>query len=131
MSTAENIKLAHKMIEMHADHQEGWVDVCYHPNCVWTELPIGGQTEGRHGGIDSLRTAADDACRIFPSISIQVTNTVGDGDRVALEIEFEGTMAQKRGSNGAARTAKLKMAIFLTFADGKIIRQVDYPIPKS
>jgi predicted ester cyclase len=131
MSTAENTRLAYKMIEMHAGHEDGWVDTCYHSDCEWIELPIGGQAKGRRGGIDTLKAAADDSCKVFPSISINVTNAVGDGNRVALEIDFEGTMAKKLGSDSRARVSKVKMAIFLTFAEGQIIRQVDYLIPLS
>lgn len=131
MSVVDNSKLARKMIEMHASHEEGWVDTCYHPNCEWTELTMGGAGTGRQGGIDALRAAAIEASRVFPTIDIAVTNTVDNGDRVALEIDFEGTMAKKPGSNSPARVSKVKMAIFLTFADGQIIRQVDYLIPLS
>jgi len=131
MSNKENIDLAYKMIEMHCAHTQGWVDACYHPKCEWIELAISGQTKGRRGGIDTLRAAAMEAARIFPSIKIVVSNIVSDGDRVALEIDFEGTMAKKEGVNKPARTSALKMAIFLTFQEGLIIRQVDYPVSVS
>lgn len=129
MSETDNAELAKRMLEMHASHQQGWVEACYHPDCEWVELPIPGQSKGRSGNAAAMKTAADASVNIFPSIEIVINNIVCAGEKVALEIDFVGTMAKKPGSDKPARKSTVKMAIFLTFNNGLIVRQVDYLIP--
>ena len=49
--------------------------------------------------------------------------------KVALELDLEGRTAPPKASGRVPNVSRLKMAIFLTFKDGKIIRQVDYLVP--
>ena len=119
------------MIDMHASHQEGWVEACYHADCEWIELPMPGQTQGRSGNAAVMKEAADLSAAAYPKIDIAITNILSDDDKVALEVDFIGTMAKKEGSDKPARTSSVKMAIFLTFHDGLISRQVDYIVPAT
>lgn len=131
MSETDNAKLARKMLKMHASHQQGWVEVCYHPDCEWVELPIPGQSKGRGGNAAALSAAADASANVFPSIDIVINNIISADELVALEIDFVGTMAKKPGSDKPPKTTTVKMAIFLTFNDGLIVRQTDYLIPTA
>jgi hypothetical protein len=125
----DNILLTKKMLTMHAKHQEGWVEACYHPDCDWVELPIPGQSKGRSGNAAAMKDAADLSMGIFPTIDITINNIMAEDDRVAVEIDFVGTMAKKPGSDKPAKKALVKMAIFLTIEEGLITRQVDYLVP--
>ena len=51
----DNILLAKKMLAMHAKHQDGWVEACYHTDCDWVELPIPGQSKGRSGNAAAMK----------------------------------------------------------------------------
>jgi hypothetical protein len=129
MKNQDNIQLARDMLKAHAAHESGWVDTYYHEDCQWTEMPINGVTDGRSGGLDALKSASDLAAKTFPSLVIEVTSIFGDEGKVAIELDFAGTTAPREGSGKAPRVSKLKMAILLTYKDGKIIRQVDYLVP--
>ena len=131
MSEEHNIELARKMIYMHANHLEGWVDACYHPDCEWIELPIPGQLKGRSGDAAAMKKAADASASLFPNIDITINNLMSDGDKVAMEVDFVGTTAPKKGTSDEGKTTTVKMAIFLTIRDGLISRQVDYLVPVS
>jgi len=128
MSESSNKQVARKMISMHAAHDESWVDACYHPDCDWVELPYA-DNAGRRGDAAVMKAAAADSAKYFPHIDIVINNIMEEGDRVALEVDFIGTMAVKPGSAKPARVSKLKMAIFLTLREGLICRQVDYLVP--
>lgn len=128
MSESANKLLARKMISMHAAHDEGWVDACYHPDCDWVELPFAGNA-GRSGDAAVMKAAAADSAKYFPHTQIVINNIMEEGDQVALEVDFVGTMAVKAGSDKPARQSKVKMAIFLTLREGLISRQVDYLVP--
>ena len=125
----DNILLAKKMLAMHAKHQDGWVEACYHTDCDWVELPIPGQSKGRSGNAAAMKDAADQSMGIFPNIDITINNIMAEDDRVAVEIDFVGTMAKKPGSDKPAKKTLVKMAIFLTIEEGLITRQVDYLVP--
>lgn len=129
MKPSDNVERARDMLKAHASHREGWVEDFYHPDCAWTELPINGVTEGRSGGLQDLQAASDLAEKTFQSLSIEPTSIIGEGDRVAIELEFEGTAHAREGSDRPPRVSRLRMAIFLTFKEDQIIRQVDYLIP--
>ncbi|MFT5577793.1 MAG: ketosteroid isomerase-like protein [Paraglaciecola psychrophila] len=130
MSESANKLLARKMISMHAAHDEGWVDACYHPDCDWVELPFAGNA-GRSGDAAVMKAAAADSAKYFPHTQIVINNIMEEGDQVALEVDFVGTMAVKAGSDKPARQSKVKMAIFLTLREGLISRQVDYLVPMA
>ena len=128
MSESANKQLARKMIALHVANDEGWVDACYHPDCDWIELPFAG-SPGRNGDAAAMKAAAAESAKHFPQIDIVINNIMEDGDRVALEVDFVGTMAVKAGSDKPPRQFKAKMAIFLTLREGLICRQVDYLVP--
>jgi ketosteroid isomerase-like protein len=56
----------------------------------------------------------------------KVTHEIAEGDRVALEVEWEGTLAIPFRSIPAGGQMKAFFAVFLEFREGKIIRQRNY-----
>lgn len=129
MPRPDTLDLSREMLRRHAAHEDGWVDACYHPDCEWVEVTGNQDVPGRSGGIDALKQASDVAERVFPDMTIDVTNILGDGERVALELDFTGARPARAGTDGLPKVSKYKMTIFLTFKDDLIIRQVDYLIP--
>lgn len=129
MPRHDTLELSREMLRRHAAHEDGWVDACYHPDCEWIEVTGNEDVPGRSGGIDALKQASDVAEKVFPDMTIDVTNILGDGSRVALELGFTGARPAKAGTDSPPKVSKYKMTIFLTFKDNLIIRQVDYLIP--
>lgn len=117
------------MLERHAAHEEGWVDACYHPNCEWVEITGNADVPGRTGGIDVIKEAGALADRLFPKLATDIISILADGNKVALEVDFTGERPGKKGTGEPPKISKYKMAIFLTFQDGLIIRHVDYVLP--
>lgn len=129
MPRPDLLELSREMLRRHAAHEDGWVDACYHRDCEWSEVTGNQDVPARSGGLDVLKQAAAVAEKIFPDMTIAITNSVCDGERVALEVNFTGARPAKAGTGNAPKVSRYKMAIFLTFKDSLIVRQVDYLIP--
>jgi len=56
----------------------------------------------------------------------RITHEIADGDRVALEVEWLGTLAVPFGALLAGGQVKALSGVFLDFREGKIIRQRNY-----
>lgn len=56
----------------------------------------------------------------------EIVHAVADGDDVALEIEWTGTLSVPLGSLPAGGQMRARFAVFLEFRDGKIARQRNY-----
>jgi ketosteroid isomerase-like protein len=56
----------------------------------------------------------------------EVLNAVASGDRVALEIQWTGTLAVPFESIPAGGQMRARFAVFLEFRQGKIVRQRNY-----
>jgi ketosteroid isomerase-like protein len=56
----------------------------------------------------------------------KITRETSDQDRVALEVEWVGTLAAAFGTIPAGGQMKAFLAVFLDFRDGKIIKQRNY-----
>lgn len=112
-----------------AEYNKGtadWVETCHAENTVWTELPFGGNPSGRGGGRSVLRKAAEEALAAFPDRRMSLRNLIADGQRVALELDWTGTAAIARPGMEVGSIVRLRIAMFLTVEDGRIVRQVDY-----
>lgn len=58
-----------------------------------------------------------------------IRNLVAQGDQVVLELDWQGTAAATVGNVKTGLTVRFRVATFLTFAEGMIIKQVDYCVP--
>jgi ketosteroid isomerase-like protein len=106
-----------------------WVDAFYSKDAHWTELPRAGNPQGRAGSRDYLRECARNDRALFPDRRMSVIDAVAQGDRVALELDWEGTAARPMGSLSQGTTIRLRIASFFTLEKGLITRQVDYCTP--
>jgi predicted ester cyclase len=98
---------------------------------VWSELPLPGSPEGRGGDRAALRVAAEHVVATFPNRHMRIRNLVADGAQVALELDWSGTAVTAMPGVAIGERMHVRMAMFLIFADGKIISQVDYCVPLS
>ncbi len=55
-----------------------------------------------------------------------MANAVADGDQVVMEVTWTGTVREAAGPFAAEQTLRARLAIFLTFRDGRIMRQRNY-----
>jgi ketosteroid isomerase-like protein len=56
----------------------------------------------------------------------RITHELAEGERVALEVEWTGTLAVPFGALPAGSQMKAYFAMFLEFREGKIVEQRNY-----
>jgi ketosteroid isomerase-like protein len=124
METSEAI--VRRCVESYNNGTVEWVDTFYARDMQWTELPRAGSPQGRTGGRDFLRECARSDLALFPDRRMSVIDAVAQGDRVVLELDWEGTAARPIGPLPQGSRVRLRIASFFTLGDGLITRQVDY-----
>ena len=122
--TDRNAGLAEHLIQLYNAGTAEWVDACHDPACRWHELPTATHPEGRSGDRAALRNAAEQSVRIVPDRQMAIRSLTAQADRVVLEMDWTGTP----GSLGESAPIRLRVAMFLTFAAGKVIEQIDYAV---
>jgi ketosteroid isomerase-like protein len=106
-----------------------WVDTFYSRDAEWIELPRAGNPEGREGGRDDLREHARNVTALFPDRRMRVIDAVAHGDRVVVQLDWEGTAAHAMDGVAQGRKVRLRIASFFTLDKGRITREVDYCTP--
>ena len=56
----------------------------------------------------------------------KITHEIAEGDKVALEVEWIGTLAVPFGTIPVGGQMKAFFAVFIEFREGKIVRQRNY-----
>jgi ketosteroid isomerase-like protein len=74
----------------------------------------------------ALRAAAERGRKVMTSQQFAVVNAIASGEQVAVEAIWTGTLAVPLGSIPVGGQMRARFAIFLTYRDGKIVRQHNY-----
>jgi ketosteroid isomerase-like protein len=93
---------------------------------VQVEFPNRLVPEGATRDLAGLREAAVCGSKVMTAQRYEVLNAMASGDQVAVEANWIGTLAVPFGSIPAGGEMRARFAIFLTFRDGKIVRQHNY-----
>ena len=76
--------------------------------------------------IAALRAAAERGSKVMRSQRFEIVNAIASGEQVAVEAIWTGTLAVPFGNIPAGGQMRARFAIFLTYRDGKIVRQHNY-----
>lgn len=93
---------------------------------VQVEFPNRLIPEGATRDLAALREAAQRGSKVMTAQRYEILNALASGDQVAVEVQWIGTLAVPFGSIPAGGQMRARFAIFLTFRDGKIVRQHNY-----
>jgi ketosteroid isomerase-like protein len=97
------------------------------PDITWQEMPNTFSPSGRTGGLALMLAGLERGNVLLKDQRYLIQQAVGDGDRVALEIIWEGCLAQQAGPFPPDTQLRANVGIILTFRAGKITSQHDYP----
>jgi ketosteroid isomerase-like protein len=127
MTNSQEVEtLARRCIELYNKRSLEWVDTCYAENVEWFELPLPSTPSGQHGNQAFLRNVAARLLSLFLDRQMTIHNLVATDNSVALELEWKGTASATIGTFKIGSLVQYRVASFLTFAHGLIIKQVDY-----
>jgi len=93
---------------------------------VQVEFPNRLLPNGATRDLAALRDAAERGRKVMTAQRFEVLNAITSGDQVAVEALWTGTLAVPLGSIPAGGQMRARFAIFLTYRDGKIVRQHNY-----
>jgi ketosteroid isomerase-like protein len=93
---------------------------------VQVEFPNRLVPDGATRDLAALREAAGRGSKVMTVQRYEVLNAIAAGDQVAVEANWIGTLAVPFGNIPAGGEMRARFAIFLTFRDGKIVRQHNY-----
>ena len=93
---------------------------------VQVEFPNRLVPNGATRDLTAIRAAAERGRKVMTSQRFEVINAIASGEQVAVEAVWTGTLAVPLGSIAAGGQMRARFAIFLTYRDGKIVRQHNY-----
>ena len=120
------LRLAHDYLESigHADELGGLR--FFADDVLQVEFPNRLLPAGATRDIAALRDAAERGRKVMTAQRFEVVNAIASGDQVAVEALWTGTLAVPLGNIPAGGQMRARFAIFLTYRDGKIVRQHNY-----
>jgi len=98
----------------------------YDPSIKIHEFPSRIAPNGRTRTLADLSVPYDHARQILRAQSFTVTNLVEQGNKVAMELVWRGTLAVPVLGLAAGDELIASVAMFLEFRDGKIVEQRSY-----
>jgi ketosteroid isomerase-like protein len=97
-----------------------------HPDISAREYPNRLFPSGMTRDLRAMTESAARGQQVLSSQRYQIRQAMADGDTVALEIDWSGTVAIPLGSMPAGGTLRAAIAQFLTFRDGRIVSIRNY-----
>jgi ketosteroid isomerase-like protein len=122
-----NVRLAQRYIAAIAEGKTGdTLASFFTPDVTITEMP---NRIKPHGSVSDLARTLDAAKRgqqLFSRQTYTITNILGDGDWVALELDWSGITAVPIQNLPTGSEMKDRAAVFLQFREGRIVSQRHY-----
>jgi ketosteroid isomerase-like protein len=98
----------------------------FHPEVSLREYPNRLNPSGQTRDLRAALESAERGQRLLSSQRYEIRHAVAEGDTVALEVGWSGTLAVPVGALPAGGTMRASSAMFLTFREGRIVSQHNY-----
>jgi len=98
----------------------------YAPEVVQEEFPNRFTPHGARRDLKAILDAAERGQKVMAAQRYEIVQAVAEGDRVAVEFRWAGTLAVPVASLPAGAEMRGHFACFLEFRDGRIVAQRNY-----
>jgi ketosteroid isomerase-like protein len=126
MSTETNLDQARRYLKAIEDGDPNCVLNLFSPDAVLEQLPNRIYPNGLRSPVARVSEAFEKGRKIFARQTYEITNEVVNGNTVALEVLWTGTLSIPFGTLAAGSQMRCHSAMFLDFRDGKIVAQRNY-----
>lgn len=127
MNTEEkNLEVARRYLETVGQGNPEGNLAFFAEDVVQHEFPNRLVPQGATRDLAALREASRRGGKVMTSQRYEILNAIASGDQVAVEVIWTGVLAIPFESIPAGGQMRARFAIFLTFRDGKIVRQHNY-----
>lgn len=126
-TTSDNLEFVHRYlaaVERGATGDE--LAAFYTPDAVQEELPNRLIPTGIRRDVAAILQGAERGQKVVSKQRYTIRSEVSSGDRVAVEVLWEGTLAVPMGSLPVGGVMRAHFAIFLEIRDGRIAAQRNY-----
>jgi len=124
---AENLRRAREYLAaIEAGARGDALRAFYAPDVVQVEFPNRLTPKGATRRIEDILAAAERGREVLSTQRFEEMNAVAEGDRVALELQWTGTLAVPIGSIPVRGNMRARFALFLQYRDGLIAQQRNY-----
>jgi ketosteroid isomerase-like protein len=96
------------------------------PDVVQEEFPNRLMPNGARRGLQEMLDGAVRGQKVMAAQRYEVLSSLVSGDRIALEVQWTGTLAIPLGSLAAGDDMRARFGVFLDFRDGRIAAQRNY-----
>jgi ketosteroid isomerase-like protein len=98
----------------------------YDPAVIQEEFPNRLMPNGARRGLAEILAAAESGQKVLTAQRYEVLNTLVQGDEVALEMQWTGTLAVPFGALAAGDDMRARISSFISLREGRIISQRSY-----
>jgi ketosteroid isomerase-like protein len=98
----------------------------FSPDVIVTEMPNRFTPKGATRDLENLRAASERGRKLMQRQRYDIVSLTAEGERVAIELDWTGTLAIPVGSLPAGGNMRAHVAIILDFVNGKIAAQRHY-----
>jgi ketosteroid isomerase-like protein len=127
VSDPENLDLARRYLEAIASGMTGdELADFFLPDVIQEEFPNRFLPQGARRDLPAILDAAARGRAAMSSQSYRILHAVANGDELALEVEWAGTLAVPIGDLPPGGRMRARFAVFLEYRDGKIAAQRNY-----
>ncbi len=98
----------------------------YTPDAVQEEFPNRLVPTGARRDLAGILEGAVRGQKVLTGQTYEIGSAVENGDRIALELIWVGTLAVPLGSVPAGGSLRARFAVFIDFRDGRIAAQRNY-----
>jgi len=98
----------------------------FHPEASFREYPNRLFPSGMTRDVRAALEGAERGQKVLSSQRYEVRRAVADGDEVALEIDWSGTLAVPLGTLPVGGVLRAAIGAFITFREGRILSQRNY-----
>jgi len=96
------------------------------PDIVQEEFPNRITPNGARRDLAALKEGRTRGLALLQAEHYELINTVAQGEQLALEVMWTGTVRNAVGPFTAGQTLRARFGMFLEFRDGRIVRQRNY-----
>jgi ketosteroid isomerase-like protein len=126
MPTSENLDVVRRYLKSVENGAFSDVAPLFTPDVVVEQLPNRIYPQGLRATISQMAAAFEKGRKLLSSQTYEIKNAVANGDSVAVEVLWTGTLAVGFGTLSAGSHMRCHSSMFFEFKNGKICSQRNY-----
>jgi ketosteroid isomerase-like protein len=127
VSNADNLEIAKRYLSrLAAGAGPDDLDLFFCPDVIQEEFPNRLLPNGATRNLEALKESCARGTALMKAQTFEVVNAIAGDDQVAMEVIWTGTVREAAGPFAAGQLLKARFALFLTFREGRIVRQRNY-----